>query len=411
MRAAASASITIALLLAAPVVALSGMSGGHDTAPGRYRSNSIAMALEPLAPEESAEYELEIVREVSGPGELLEEHVLTRDGEELRRIVREYEANRIVAEREWEGERQVSERRFDERGRVAQEVVHEQGEVVERVRFVYRDDGRLSERIIERPDEAANGEVADDESANGSDQESGESAAVADPDDVSFSEHFRERYRYRADGLLRRIERAFADGSTGGSEFLFSDSILVEEWHERGVASVLVVYDRIGRLTLTEEHFEDELVVSERLHYPDDDLRRDAGPDRREVSEPEHDRITETELDEAGREVVEHVYEGGERTRQRRFEYDEELLVREIIETDERLEERRYEYDEDGNRTTEERTVDGVITRRLRFGDGEQVTEERYIDGDLALIIERDGEERVREQVIRDGEVERERTF
>ena len=409
MRAAASASIAIAVLLAAPAVDLRGVS--RDASPGRYRSNSIAMALEPLEPGESAEYELEIVREASGPGEMLEERVLTRDGEELRRIVRELEEDRVVVEREWEGERQVSERRFDERGRVAQEVVREHGEVVERIRFVYRDDGRLSERIIERPDEAGNEEGANDGAANGSDDHSGNSASVAEPDGVSFSEHFRERYRYRADGLLRRIERTFADGATGGSEFLFSDSILVEEWHERGAASVLVVYDRIGRLTLTEEHFEDELVVSERLLYPGDDLRRDAEPERREVSEPEHDRITETEFDEAGREIVEHVYEGGERTRQRRFEYDDELLVREVIETDERLEERRYEYDEDGNRTTEKRTVDGVITRRLRFGDGEQVTEERYIDGELALIIERDGEERVREQVIRDGEVVRERTF
>lgn len=401
MRAAATALIAIAFLLAAPAGIVSGLSPGQDSAPGRYRSNSIAMALEPLADHESAEYELEIVREEPRPGEVLEERVLTRGEDELRRIVREYAGDRIVVEREWEHGQQVSVRSFDNRGRLDREVIHEHGELVERIRFVYRDDGRLSERIIEQP-EATGNENREDAAA---------SDAGSDTGSVPFTELFRERYRYRDDGLLRRIERTFSDGTVGGSDFLFSDSMLVEEWHERGAASVLVVYDRSGRLVLTEEHFEDDVVVAERLIYPEGDDRRDAEPRRREVSEPELDRMTVTDFDDDGRESVEYVYEGDERIRQRRFEYHEELLVREIIDGEGRREERRYEYDEEGDRTTEERTVDGVITRRLRFGEGEQVTEERYIDGELALIIEREGEERIREQVIRDGEVVRERTF
>ncbi len=393
MRAAAGASIAIAVLLVLPVINASGTPRGQNTPPGRYRSNSIAMALEPLEAGESAEYELEIVREEIAPGTVREERVLTQNGDRRRRIVREYEDGRIVAEREWEDEQQVSERRYDERGRLEQEIVREHGEIAERVRLLYHDDGRLSERIIELPE-------TDDESAE-----------VTELDEASFTEHFRERYRYRDDGLIRRIERTFADGAAGGSEFLFSDSILVEEWHERGAASVLVVYDRIGRLTLTEEHFEDELVIAEQLIYPDDDTRREAEPSRREVREPQFDTMTVTDLDEAGREISEHVYEDEERISERRFEYDEDLLVREIIETTGGTEERQYEYDEDGNRREEKRTVDGVITRRIRFGEDEQVTEERYIDGELALIIEREGEERIREQVIQDGEVVRERTF
>ncbi len=359
-------------MLLRPAVQLGAVEPGE---PGWYRSNALAMPIEPISEQETGEHEYTLFVERE---HLSETRRLYREGAEVQETVREFsEDGTLVSQEDRENGRLHSRREFDEEGRLEAEYEYEDGSLVTVDFFSYRD-GRLFERRRE---------------------------------DGDGEELFVERYRYTSDGLVRRVERMFStDNGSGSSEFLYSGGELREEWHERDNASVLVRYDRFGRLSRTEERRDDVLVLSERLFYREGDDNRDAPPERSERREPERGLRTETVYDESGRAVTERRYEDDERIEEREFQYEDDLLVLEVIRDDEGEQQRHYEYDDDGERVSEERTRDGVTERRIEF-DGERRTEHRYVDGDLALTIEFDGEDRVREQVIRDGEVVREREF
>ena len=369
--------------------------------PGWYRSNALGMLLEPIAEGSREEYEYILLVERE---ERQETRALYREGDYARETVREFsDEGIIVSEEEWDyGELSVR-REFDE-------------------------DGRLSVEYHYEHDEPGEGDVPGEDRARGpgEDVAPGEDVVPSSVDFFSYrdgrlyerrredgdgNELFTERYRYRREGLLRRVERTFsADDGTGQSEFLYSDEELREEWHERDGVSVLVRYDRWGRLVRTEERRDNVLVLSEQLFYPDGDDARDIPPERSKRVEPERGRQTVTEYDEDGRTIAERRYEDDEQVEEREFQYEDDLLVLELVRDDDGEQERRYTYDEDGERISEERTRDGVPERRIEF-DGDKRTEHRYVDGALSLIIEFDGEDRVREQVVRDGEVVRERRF
>ena len=367
--------ITLFSIIAILVSSGASVSAQERIDSGWYRSNALGMLLEPVADEvrEEQEYTLLLEREAGQ-----EIRRLYRDGVAERELVRDFsDAGTVVSEEERVGDELTTRREFDEEGRLAVERDYEDGRLETVDFFSYRG-GRLFERRRENGD---------------------------------GDELFVERYRYKTEGLLRRVERRFsAADATGSSEFLYADDELREEWHERGGVSVLIRYDRSGRLVRTEERRDDVLVLSEQFFYPEGDDARDTPPVRSEGAEPEQGRRTETGFDESGRTIAERRYEDDELTEEREFRYENDLLVLEIVRDEEGEQERRYDYDEDGERVSEERTRDGVPERRIAF-DGDRRTEERYVDGELALIVEFDGEERVREQVVRDGEVVREREF
>lgn len=355
-----------------------------EPAPGFYRSNAIGMALERIESPDAApdgEYVLEVREErgVDNDGEgerITTEQQLLREGERVSRTHSERVDGVVRGERQWEGDELVSERVFDESGMPELEITYEAGEVVERLRFVWR-----GNRLLERIHESVDGD-----------------------------ELFREKYFYRDDGQVRRVERSFSDGGRGVSEFLYSGLLLIEEWHERDRVSLLVRYDRAGRLALSEERIDGETVLVEHLTYPPSDISRNTPPLRSERIEPERDTRTVTEYDSEGLARSERRIAGERTELEREFEYANGRLSREVRRDASGEEIRTYEYDGEDNLVLEERRGNGELRRRIRYANGEAV-EERYIDGRLALIIERVDERRVREQVIQDGEVVRERTF
>lgn len=382
-------------IAAAVAVFLSvGMAVASDTPPGRYRSNEIGMAIESIREGEDSEYILEVRDHRDGI-----ERVLLHEDEVQTRILTEYERGRAVSETEWSEDRRIAEREFDREGRLIEEARLEDGQVRRRSSFEYAD-GRLAVRV---------------------------------DTDSQGAELAREEYSYRQDGFLRRVERRFEGGGRGRSEFLYSGGALVEEWHERGEAEILVRYDAYGRLELTEERDGGEVLAIERRYYDEDgesadsDEDRDpevdggagspdrtepvgAEPVRVEVERPSEQTRTVTEYDDGGRRIGERRWESGELIVERSFEYAAGELSREVVERDGSVEERLYEYNDDGDLVEEERLVENVRSRRIRYQDEGRV-EERYEDGELALIIEYHEERRVREQVVRDGEVVREREF
>lgn len=346
----------------------------EGTGSGWYRSNAMGMPLESISEESREEYEYTLFVDRS---DTMGTRRVYRDGNVVRETEREFSpAGGVVFEEERVDDELTARREFDENGRLEVERAYEEGELDSVDFYAYRDD-RLYER--RREDNEAN-------------------------------ELFVERYSYKTDGSLRRVERTFsASEETRLSEFLFADGELREEWHERAGVSVLVRYDRFGRLVRTEERRNGSLSLSERLEYPADDESRDTAPERRERVEPGRDRRTVTTYDEDGRETLERRYEDDELAVEREFRYEDDLLTMELVRDEEGEQERRYQYD-DGELSREEWTRDGTPEREIDY-DGERRTEQRYVDGEPALIIEFDGEQRVREQVLRDGEVVREREF
>lgn len=327
-----------------------------------YRSNQSAMRLEPLAASDRGGLEYVLaVRELDG----YTSETLLRDGEPIEELRLIRGENGLARRERYRDGVLVRRTDFGPRGLPSEAEIFREGELVERRVFSYDDDRLLAL-------------------------------------EVSFFDgrrNYTERYAYRFDGRLRRVDRLFENGERRISEYSFAGDRLLDEWHGREGEGLRLLYDEAGRLVRQEEWREGELAVFEEFSFENGSIveSRRVGPG---------ERTREREYED-GRLVSERVYTDGILQAQMFYRYQDGLLVEENERGGGEFRVRRYEYDDEDNLVEETLRRNGELVERIRYQLEEGRVVIRYRNGEAFVRSYFSGEERLRDEFLEEGIVVR----
>ena len=359
------------VVLTAATLCVPPVAGGE---PVYYRSNEIAMPIEPIGWFRADEYEYVLEVDRADGGEI---RTLYHDGAAVRRIE--------ITDTPDGGRRELRSRNgatesvevFDSTGRLVRRERYEGGELSEIESMTYRE-GRLATSELRAPDGTL----------------------------VST-----DRYAYDSEGLLREVIRTYPEGTRPEgterrSEYTFQQGALLQEWHGDGGSGILIRYDTAGRETARETWEGDTLVTRRRFEYrPSGVLARSVLVDFAEESR------TVVAYDDSGSPRREERLVDEEVVSVVEYEYEDGLLTSRREETDSGITTWTYAYDDEGDVSEEALYRDGVLTKQVRYPEPDVAVEERFRGGELFLRIHFRGDARVREEVIVDGEVVQERSY